>query len=136
MKSPLPPPPPGLPGKWYFVVVLASLGLLAFVPFLHAAQRLHRPSLRLVAVGMLAAGVLGATLTALAPTDAEGTPTGLVANLGSIVLLGVMVVASLLVVRLRREVYDVPAEAVAPTTSSTEAGDDRIPTVAEQADRD
>ena len=136
MKSPLPPPPPGLPGKWYFVVVLASLGLLAFVPFLHAAQRLHRPSLRLVAVGMLAAGVLGATLTALAPTDAEGTPTGLMANLGSIVLLAVMVVASLLVVRLRREVYDVPAADAPATSAAPPSDDDRVPTVAEQADRD
>ena len=43
------PAPPVATGRWYFVVTIASVGLLAAVPFFHAASRLDRPQLRKLA---------------------------------------------------------------------------------------
>jgi hypothetical protein len=37
-------------GSWYFVVTIASFGLLAWVPFTHAAGRLRRRSIAALAV--------------------------------------------------------------------------------------
>ena len=103
------------------MIALASLGVLASIPFFHAGARLHRPRLHLVGAGLAAGAALGVALTALAPTDSAGTPTGLVANLGSIALLAVMVVSSLLIIGLRREVYDVPAAAADPADPAASA---------------
>ena len=50
------PAPPVPTGKWYFVITIASVGLLAAVPFFHAASRLDRPQLRKVGAGMAAGG--------------------------------------------------------------------------------
>lgn len=104
-----PPPPRGPTGKWYFVVTIATAGLLAAVPFFHAASRLNRPQLRKVGAGMAAGGLLGFALVGLSPTDDAGQPTGWLSNVGALVLLTVIVVATLLLIGLRREVYQTPA---------------------------
>lgn len=100
-----PLPPPGPTGKWYFVITLASLGLLASVPFFHAASRLDRPQLRRIGVWLVIAGGLGWAAIALAPTDENGEPTGFLPSVGALIMLAVMLVACLQLLGLRREVY-------------------------------
>lgn len=92
-------------GKWYFVITLASVGLLAAVPFFHAAAALQKASLRKVGAGYAGAAILAFTLIGLAPVDASGSPTGWLSDLAAVVLLAVMVGATLQQVGLRREVY-------------------------------
>ena len=63
---------------------------------------------------MAAGGLLGFVLVGLSPTDKTGQPTGWLSNLGAVVLLAVIVVATLLQIGLRREVYQ-PVAAGLPT---------------------
>lgn len=113
-----PPPPSPLPpsvatGKWYFVITIATAGLLAAVPFFHAASRLDRPQLRKVGAGMAAGGLLGYALMGVAPTDSTGEPTGWLSSVAVLILLAVVVVSTLLLIGLRREVYN-PSVVAAP----------------------
>jgi len=109
------PAPPGPTGKWYFVITLATVGLLAAVPFFHAASRLDRPQLRKVGAAMAAASLLGYALIAASPDDDTGSPTGWMSNVAALILLGVMLVACLLLIGLRREVYQSPVGVMPPT---------------------
>ncbi len=109
-----PPPPPVATGKWYFVVTIATAGLLAAVPFFHAASRLDRPQLRKVGAGMAAGSLLGYALFAVSPTDSTGQATGWLSNVAVFILLAVMVVATLLLIGLRREVYNPSVVALPP----------------------
>ncbi|AIJ23347.1 hypothetical protein [Amycolatopsis methanolica] len=59
-------------GWWYLPVKILSLGILAWVPFVHAAVRLRRPRLHLWAV--LCFAVLVAVLAVLPPADETLTP--------------------------------------------------------------
>jgi hypothetical protein len=95
-------------GRWYFVVTLASAGLLAWVPFVHAARRLRRRSDAVWAGAYgIAAAVVG-VLLALNPTDAQGDPVAggqVVSALGGFLMLAVMAGACVQQTSLRREVY-------------------------------
>lgn len=110
-----PPPPQVATGKWYFVVTIATAGLLAAVPFFHAASRLDRPQLRKVGAGMAAGSLLGFGLMALAPTDSADQPTGWLSSAATLILLAVTLVASVLLIGPRREVYDSAVIARPPT---------------------
>lgn len=110
----VPPPPQVATGKWYFVVTIATAGLLAAVPFFHAASRLERPQLRIVGAGMAAGGLLGYALIAVSPTDSTGQPTGWLSSVAGFILLAVVLVATLLLVGLRREVYNPSVVALPP----------------------
>jgi hypothetical protein len=99
------PPPPGPTGAWYFVITLASCGLLASVPFFHAASRLNRPRLRAVGAGMAAAILIAYLLVGLAPEDDAGSASGAFATAGGLITMAVMLVSCLLLIGLRREVY-------------------------------
>lgn len=102
-----PAPAAGEPtGKWYFVIVLASVGLLAAVPFFHAASRLHRPTLAKAGAGYAAAGLLSLLLIGTAPVDATGDPTGFLSGVGVSVSIVSMLTASLWLIGVRRQVYD------------------------------
>lgn len=96
----------GPTGKWYFVITLVSVGLLSAVPFFHAASRLQRPSLRTVGAAFAAVGLLSFAMVGSAPTNDSGEVTGWLSSLGSTLALGNMFVASLLLIGLRRQVYD------------------------------
>jgi Protein of unknown function (DUF2510) len=102
-------------GRWYFVVTIATVGLLAAVPFFHAASRLDRPQLRKVGAAMAAGGLLGYALLAVSPTDDTGQPTGWLSNVAALILLTVVLVATLLLIGLRREVYHSSVDAKPPT---------------------
>jgi len=86
---------------WYVVVPLLTLGLLTFLPFLHAAIRLRRLWVWLAALGfMLVAG--GAFAVSGQP---EGTISGAVDAVVVVAVLGSMVLGATVLARLRREVY-------------------------------
>ena len=83
--------------------------------FFHAASRLDRPQLRKTGAGMAAAGLLGWTLVAVSPSDDTGQPTGWLPSVAVVILLAVMLVATLQLIGLRREVYQNPVGAQPPT---------------------
>jgi DNA uptake protein ComE-like DNA-binding protein len=129
------PQPPGLvptaprrsllAGRWYFLVTIASAGLLAWIPFLHAAGRLRRRSVRVLAAAYGAGAVALAALTAMTPTDAQGTAAGSAGHTMSAVtgLLAIAIIAVACVqqVPLRREAYRSPAARPAPSAATDPA---------------
>ena len=64
---------------------------------------------------MAAGGLLGYALMAVSPTDGTGQPTGWLSNVAALILLTVIVVATLLLIGLRREVYGPSVVALSPT---------------------
>jgi hypothetical protein len=96
-------------GAWYYTLAIATVGLFAWVPFLHAGTKLHDNSLRRRAAlyGVLA--MICAVLTGLTPTDPEGNPHGVIGGLLSTVatVLAVTITAAACVQLrpVRRAVY-------------------------------
>jgi hypothetical protein len=101
--------------RWYFVVTIATVGLFAWVPFVHAAVRLGRKPLYARAAVFGAAAAVMFTLLSLSPKDAAGKTVGTAGNLltSVAVVLGLVVVAVACVqqAKLRREILrHVPGE--------------------------
>jgi hypothetical protein len=88
-------------GGWYVFVVVLSLGMLSFVPFLHAATRTRKPLMWLW-VALYTAAVV--TLFLITGT----------ANVGGFAI-GLMIVASVHSVVLRQQVWPPTAAQPAPT---------------------
>jgi DNA uptake protein ComE-like DNA-binding protein len=101
-RGPIPQPHTG---NWYFIVTLASCGFLASLPFFHAASRLERPRLRVIGAGFAAATILTFALVGSAPEDETGSVSGWQSGLATVVMLAVMLTASLLLIGIRRDVY-------------------------------
>jgi hypothetical protein len=101
---------------WYVAVPVLTLGLLTFLPFLHAAVRLRRPWIWLTTVifALIAAGVFYVS------GQPDDTIPGAVDAVFVIGVLSTMVVGTTLLARLRRDVYGL-AEPQRPTTSVTPA---------------
>lgn len=94
---------------WYLAVPVLTVGLLTFVPFLHAAIRLRRVWVWVTTVVFaLVAG--GAMYVSGRPEDAVVDSVFVVAVLGSVVV-GVTLLA-----KLRREVYHLGAAVTADST--------------------
>ncbi|SDC27242.1 hypothetical protein [Actinokineospora iranica] len=89
---------------WYFAVVIASLGILAAVPFVHAAVRLRRRSVWALAAvyGVLDALVFGYAMVQGSKPDAPTTPLDAAVIL---TLLSMLVAACAQLGSLRREAY-------------------------------
>lgn len=105
-------------GGWYFVLTIGSAGIVAAVPFWHAAGRLRRPALRRPAALYTVAGVVIVLLAALLPRDAYDEPTGVGETLSpvlGVLALGVLVAACVQLRPLRREVYGRPGELPSPS---------------------
>lgn len=65
-----PPPKPSIwAGSWYFLVTVVSVGLLAWIPFAHAASRLHTRSSRVLTAVYVAAAVAVLVLLSVTPED-------------------------------------------------------------------
>ncbi len=101
-------------GRWYFVVTIATVGLLSAVPFWHAWVTLRRPSVRRSAVVY---SVLGAALVVLAstiPRDPEGQPIGdgatALNGVLAVTALGVVIAACVQLRPLRRDVFGGPGQ--------------------------
>lgn len=94
-------------GGWYFVLAIATAGILAAVPFWHAATRLGRVQVRKLALAYTAAGVYLVVLMSLTPPQ---NPDGTSANptlstIGGLSALVVIVAACIQLRPLRRDVY-------------------------------
>lgn len=97
-------------GGWYFVVTVATAGLAAWVPFVHAAMRLDRPR-PVVRNAILfgAATAVISTLFALSPSTPDGKPATATAQvlspIGGFLALAVIAAGCLFQAPLRRKVY-------------------------------
>ncbi|GGP73407.1 hypothetical protein [Saccharothrix coeruleofusca] len=106
---------PRRPGKWYFVVVIASVGLFAAIPFAHAAHRLRRKALWLWTAAYAA---LGTTLMIIVPPSEvdhpEGSAQDVLSSVVGAVAVATVVAACLQLSRVRREVYALPEPVLPP----------------------
>lgn len=96
-------------GRWYYTVNIATCGLGAWIPFVHASSRLNDRSLYRYAATFGALAMLAMALVSLSPTDGQGDPEGPLATAGAVVALGIMVFASIKVTPIRRSIYLDPA---------------------------
>lgn len=112
-------------GRWYFVVPIVSVGLFAWVPFVHAAVRLERSGPRRSAVvfGIAAAALL--VWPSVVPENDRGEVTGAwaVVDLVAVVLIVVIIAVSCVrLAPLRREVYGgVPARVASASETALAA---------------
>ncbi len=84
-------------GGWYIFVVVLSLGMLSFVPFVHAAIRTRKP------LTTLWAALYTAAVIALFATPDK-------VNIGGLII-GLMIIAALHSILLRQQVWPPTAEA-------------------------
>lgn len=102
------PPKSILKGRWYFVVTVCSVGLLAWLPFVHAGHHLHRRSVTRLVWLYAAAAVLIGTLLALTPRDAAGeiAPAGdTISVISGFLMIGTIALGCVQQAPLRRAVY-------------------------------
>ncbi|HEY3611029.1 MAG TPA: hypothetical protein VGL06_26275 [Pseudonocardiaceae bacterium] len=94
-------------GRWYYVVLIATAGVFAWVPFLHAAIRLKTAKARRLALIFGALDAIIYVLTAMAPQDSQGHPTNAPINtISGLLALGTIIVGCIMVAPLRRMVYE------------------------------
>jgi hypothetical protein len=92
-------------GVWYFLVTIFSFGLLAWVPFVHAAGRLRRRSVVVMAVVYAVGAVTSVVLTSLGPTDAQGGDGEGYVTVAILLMLSMVVIGCVHQAWLRRQVY-------------------------------
>ena len=111
---------------WYLAVPLATLGLLTFLPFLHAAIRLRRAWVWLTTVtfALVSAGAFYIS------GQPDGTVPGAIDAVFVVAVLGTMVVGTTMLARLRHEVYGL----VAPQRTTSSPGTVVTPGAAPAAD--
>lgn len=94
-------------GFWYYLVLVATAGAFAWVPFLHAALRLKTAKARRFALIFGGLDALMYVLLAITPRSDQGqTVDGPISTVGGLLALGVVIVGCLVVTPLRRMVYD------------------------------
>ncbi|QIX27087.1 helix-hairpin-helix domain-containing protein [Nocardioides sp. JQ2195] len=92
-------------GKWYYTLTIASCGLFAWVPFLHAASRLKGRGLGRLAAIFGAGAAISTILISAAPNDPNGDPTGPLSTVGAILTLALMIFACVKLSPIRAEIY-------------------------------
>ena len=111
-------------GNWYFAVVILSAGTLAWIPFTHAASRLHRRDIRTRALAYALGALLLAILAALTPQDAHGNPVGAtgrtLSTIVGTVAIALVVAGCYQLIGLRKAVYGVSSR-LSPTFSEAAA---------------
>ena len=100
-------------GGWYFAVTVFTGGVLAAVPFWHAARRLSRPAVTKLALVYTGLGVLLTVLMALTPPpNPDGTSgNSTISTVGGMTVVAVVIVGCLQLRALRREVFGQPVAA-------------------------
>ncbi len=93
-------------GGWWFVVHVASLGILAAVPFTHAALRSRRIGHGLAAAAVLLTTVLAFLLIGTAPERPDGSAVGPASDLGGLLMVLVLIVGAVGLVVVRAQVYE------------------------------
>jgi DNA uptake protein ComE-like DNA-binding protein len=94
-----PAKPPFWAGLWYFALTILSCGLLAWIPFVHAASRLRSRSAVIFAVVYVLADIVISVLLA-----AEGR-SEVITTIAGLCMIMVMGAACAQLVGLRRAVY-------------------------------
>jgi hypothetical protein len=95
-------------GAWYYAVTILSAGMLAWVPFAHAAARLGSRVRAIQATAYAALASLSFVLLTIAPVDAQGDPIGAgqaEVPIGVITALSLAAVGCAQQARVRREAY-------------------------------
>jgi hypothetical protein len=94
-------------GRWYYLVLIATAGLFAWVPFLHAAVRLRTARARWLTVIFGGLDALIYVLVALTPQNSQGqAANGPLSTVGGLLALGTIIVGCVLVAPLRRMAYE------------------------------
>jgi hypothetical protein len=94
-------------GRWYYVVVVATAGVFAWIPFLHAAIRLRTRRARRLAVIFGGLDALMYVLMTLTPNNSQGqAASGPISTIGGLLALGTIIAGCVLVAPLRRMVYE------------------------------
>jgi drug/metabolite transporter superfamily protein YnfA len=105
-------------GRWYFVLSILTLGMFAWVPFLHAAQRLGRSNIRRRAAIYGGVAAIMVVIGGLTPEDSAGNPVGLMGSILSsltiVIGIATVVIACLQLAPLKREVYGGTAPVAPP----------------------
>lgn len=110
---------------WYLAVPLLTLGLLTFLPFLHAAIRLRRLWVWLATLLF----ALVASCAFYVSGQPEGTTSGAVDAVFVVAVLGSMVVGITVLTRLRHEVYRLGNTQRSTSSRSTAITIDSVPGV-------
>jgi hypothetical protein len=103
-----------LSGVWYFLVTTGSFGLLAWVPFAHAAARLRSRVHAVQASVYAALASLVIVLFAIAPIDADGNTVGIGSaevGIALVTLVGLMAAGVSQQIPMRRTAYELPGGA-------------------------
>jgi hypothetical protein len=95
-------------GSWYFVVTILSVGLLAWLPFVHAARRLHRRYVMVLALVYGTLSLLLFILLALTPADLADHTGDVTATISGLLMFAVVIAACVQQALVRKEVYAVP----------------------------
>ncbi|MFE0020104.1 hypothetical protein [Amycolatopsis sp. NPDC059021] len=97
-------------------MVIATAGVFAWVPFLHAAVRLKAAKARLLALIFGGLDVLVYVLLLITPQDSQGhTVNSPVSTIGGLLALGIVIVGCIMLGPLRRMVYEgAPVDAEGP----------------------
>jgi hypothetical protein len=94
-------------GRWYYVVMIATAGMFAWVPFLHAATRLKTAKARKLALIFGGLDALMYVLLAITPQDSQGhTASGPISTVGGLLALGTIIVGCIMLAPLRRMAYE------------------------------
>lgn len=87
---------------WYYVVTIGTVGLFAWVPFLHAAIRLKTAYARLLALLFGGLDLLIYVLLALTPKDSQGHANGgTISFVGGLLAIGTIIVGCVMLASLR-----------------------------------
>lgn len=114
-------------GSWYFLATVLSFGLLAWLPFAHAARRLRRRSLVILALAYGIASVVLFVLLTLTPTDTEPeTSAGDAVAVAAGLLMPLTIIAGCIQqALLRREVFAAPVRSAEPALAAALAARER-----------
>lgn len=107
-------------GWWYYLVTLVTMGLMTWIPFVHAAVRLRTARARTLAAVFGALDVLIYVLLVLTPKDAQGNAvTSPIGTVGGLLCLTSMIGGCVWLASLRRQAPAAEPMPAAPAPTST-----------------
>lgn len=94
-------------GLWYYVVLIGTAGVFAWVPFLHAAIKLKTVRARWLALTFGGLDVLMFVLLAVTPQDSQGhVIAGPISTVGGLLAIGTIILGCIMMAPLRRKVFE------------------------------
>lgn len=98
---------PRIADRWYYLVLIATAGLFAWIPFLHAALRLKTAKSRRMALIFGALDAIMYVLLAVRPQDNQDhTSGGPLSTISGLLGLGVIIVGCIMLTPLHQMVYN------------------------------